>query len=300
MPFVNGRWVAENDSSADKLNAMTATDSPYMKLARNTAAETVNSRGLLNSSIAAGASQAAAIAAAQPFALQDANNTATKNLAYEQAGQASDLSKQEAGQTSGLSAQQAAQALKAQQEAELSQSNLSKQEYGQQSGLLNIQGTQAKDLAGINNLSAQTIADKNIAGQTGIADKNNAAEMARTQATLASTERTNATNGVLNADANYLQAFGNIAGNANIPAGTRDAYLDNILAIRTSGVDAVQQMYGIKLDWGSNAPVPAAANVNTTPAPAPTKKGDILQTIASPISTKTGRGLLTRGLSSLF
>lgn len=69
----------ENDDVVGQLNAITAADSGYMQLARTSGLQTANKRGLLNSSLAAGASQAAAIAAAAPLASQNAAQSAQRN-----------------------------------------------------------------------------------------------------------------------------------------------------------------------------------------------------------------------------
>lgn len=75
-----GVWTPEDDSVTGKLNALTATDSPLMQQARTGAASYANKRGLLNSSIAAGAGEDAAIRAALPVASQEASQAAQKNL----------------------------------------------------------------------------------------------------------------------------------------------------------------------------------------------------------------------------
>lgn len=61
--------------ASDRLNSLLATDSPYIQMARTRAAQTANSRGLLNSSIAAGAGESAAIERAAPLAQSDAEQT---------------------------------------------------------------------------------------------------------------------------------------------------------------------------------------------------------------------------------
>jgi hypothetical protein len=301
MPWQNNRWVPESDSSVDGLNKLTASDSPYITLARKTGMETANSRGLLNSSIAAGASQAAAIAAAAPFALQDAQVTGQKNLAYEQGGINSDQSAQDFKQSSQLSAQQSAQALTAQTQSEKAQSGLSAQEYTQQGGLLNIQGTQARDLANINNTAQSGLTDKQIAANAGLAATNNTAEMARTQAQIAAGERQAATQALTQADANYAASFGQLAGNENIPAEAREAYMQNLLAIRASSQDTIQQMYGVSLNWGGAAQpqvsqkTPAAEGSNNSGGGKSTAS-KIVSTLVSPIASKTGRKVIGKAL----
>jgi hypothetical protein len=66
------RQVQDNELSRNQLNSMLADESPLLQRARARAAAAMNSRGLLNSSTAVGASEGAAWDAAAPFALQDA------------------------------------------------------------------------------------------------------------------------------------------------------------------------------------------------------------------------------------
>lgn len=72
--------VYENDDIVAQLNRITSQDSDYMKQARTAGLQTANRRGLLNSSIAAGASQAEALRAAAPLAAQNAQQMAARNL----------------------------------------------------------------------------------------------------------------------------------------------------------------------------------------------------------------------------
>ena len=58
---------------AGQMDSLLSKDNPYMKRAESKGLQVANSRGLLNSSIAAEASQAAAIDAALPIAQQDAS-----------------------------------------------------------------------------------------------------------------------------------------------------------------------------------------------------------------------------------
>jgi hypothetical protein len=79
----------EKETVSGRLDAILGKDNPYITRARAGAAQTANSRGLLNSSIAAGAGEAAAIDAALPIAGADAStygtaareNQAAKNTA---------------------------------------------------------------------------------------------------------------------------------------------------------------------------------------------------------------------------
>jgi len=74
MPDMSEVQTDEADTSAGRLDQMLESGSPLMQRARTQGMQQANSRGLLNSSMAAGAAQGAMIDRAQPFALQDSNN----------------------------------------------------------------------------------------------------------------------------------------------------------------------------------------------------------------------------------
>ena len=81
----------ETDTVAAQMNTLLSKESPYITRARTSAAQYANTRGLLNSSMAAGAGEASAIDAALPIASQDANifnttrltNQSAKNRGFE-------------------------------------------------------------------------------------------------------------------------------------------------------------------------------------------------------------------------
>lgn len=76
----DGSWSPEDDSVASQVTALTSKDSALMQGARTSGLKTANRRGLLNSSMAAGASESAALAAATPIASQDAQQAYGKNV----------------------------------------------------------------------------------------------------------------------------------------------------------------------------------------------------------------------------
>lgn len=69
-----------NDSVADKVKALTSQDSPLMQQAKTQGLKVANRRGLLNSSMAAGATQEAMLDKALPIASQDASQAFQKNM----------------------------------------------------------------------------------------------------------------------------------------------------------------------------------------------------------------------------
>lgn len=81
-----GKWIPESDEVAPRLTGLLQKDSPYMQQARTSGLQFANKRGLMNSSIAAGATEDAAIRAALPIASQEAAQVAQKNLTGQQQG----------------------------------------------------------------------------------------------------------------------------------------------------------------------------------------------------------------------
>lgn len=77
--------IKPTETSAGLLSSMTTKDTPYMKAARTNGLQASASRGLLNSSMAVGASEASAIKAAAPFALQDSQSYIQQNLTNQNA-----------------------------------------------------------------------------------------------------------------------------------------------------------------------------------------------------------------------
>jgi hypothetical protein len=74
------------ETVAGQMQGLIQSDSPYMQMARTSANQQMNSRGLLNSSMAVTAADQAAYAAALPIAQADASvydTNAKQNLAYQ-------------------------------------------------------------------------------------------------------------------------------------------------------------------------------------------------------------------------
>lgn len=76
-----GTQAQVDDSMANKVNEIASKDSALNQMARTEGLKAANRRGLLNSSMAIGASQDAVLQAALPIASQDAQTAAAKNAA---------------------------------------------------------------------------------------------------------------------------------------------------------------------------------------------------------------------------
>jgi hypothetical protein len=117
-PTITPREIKPEETVESRLTNLLETDSPYIEIARQGAKETAAERGLLSTSIAAGAGERAAIEAGLPIAQQDAGTFATAGQSAQEAGQtgtlegfrgeiSSELAEQRAREVSDLSTQQA-------------------------------------------------------------------------------------------------------------------------------------------------------------------------------------------------
>lgn len=88
------RSVTSQETVAGQMGGLLSQDNPYIKRARASALDYANSRGLANSSIAAGAGEAAAIDAALPIAQQDAGTFSNQALTNQNAQNTFGLNKQ--------------------------------------------------------------------------------------------------------------------------------------------------------------------------------------------------------------
>lgn len=206
----DGTWSPETTSVATKLDSLLSSDSQYIKAARASGTQQAAKRGLLNSSIAAGAAETAAITAALPIASQDAQAIENRNQAS--------------------------------LEGSINLNNSTK--------LQEIQGNQAKELANINNqaeaLRQKEAAGYQLTAQEAAAKQDlekqaQAIASSDRQALLAAeTSRSNAeTAAKTDLTSSYLSSVASLSGNSKLKAKDRNAYIAELQ--RVTGVSAAAQ-----------------------------------------------------------
>ena len=125
-----------------------------MTRARAGAMQSANSRGLLNSSMAAGAGEAAVIDAALPIAQQDANTFSQQRLANQQVSNAADqFGADAANRTVALNT------------GEANQLGRLKEQGITETGLQTLRGTQSKELAQLEQANRQILQSSDSAGR---------------------------------------------------------------------------------------------------------------------------------------
>ena len=126
----NRRDVTEEELSAEQLARITSQDSPLMQLARNQAVRQANAAGLRNSSLAAGAAQAAMVDRALPLAQQDASTfaqAAGQNQQLESARREANAAREQQGAQFNAASENQATGQEFQTEAARRDSNAARQ-----------------------------------------------------------------------------------------------------------------------------------------------------------------------------
>lgn len=247
MPWdASGRWIPEDDSVVTRLNGLLGSDSAYMQTARAAGQRTASRRGLLNSSIAAGAAESAAIAAGAPLASQDAQQTFQRNQATLEGNITLDNQTQ-------LNEQQNAAALEQQAADFTGRGGLMAQEaeFTRQRDILIAQGATEAQLREF---------DQRTQEQTALLASQERQQLLAADTNILQSQI--AANSQLSST--YLSAFSTLASDPNIPASTRNAYIAEFQRILTQGQALIGATQGVPLNWGGT---PAPTGGSGLPAP---------------------------------
>lgn len=240
-PFaaINNGQINPNDATnaASQLNAITATNSPYIQQATQQGYLSAAARGLGNSSIGAGASEAAAVQAAAPLAEQNASAATTGMLQNAQLQtQASEFN---------VSQQAAAQELQAQLQTSVSQANANAITATSQFNASQQQAADTANAAAKNQLAAQTQALTEAMNQQDLSGTQ-AANLARIQATSQQLIASNQS--AANLYANYMTSLSATAGNQNISPQRLGETMAAMQSMLQSGLNVIDAMNGANLD----------------------------------------------------
>jgi len=266
-----------------QLNGLLAGDSPYIQQARAQAAATAAGRGLLNSSIAAGAGQQAAIGAALPIAQGNAQEYANTAAANQMA------SNQQLGIQTGANAQVQAASIgagatvdaatlysDATKQGQQLQYQIAGQQLGYNYAQMQQQGSQFNSqLAQQNQQFGATLNNQQSEFQAGqsLAIGQYQGNMMWNQYALGQTLQQNSQNA-------YGQIFSSIMMNTNMTAQDRQAALSNAnqfysgMSQQNAALPAfvppwVNDANYWTSDWtGGSAPPPTNNRFNPTPVPA--------------------------------
>lgn len=304
MPFkTDGTFEPEDASVSKQLTSVLDTKSPLLTRARTGAAQESNRRGLLNSSIAVQAGEAAALDVALPIASQQAGQIHQANLAGGQIASTEGLASRQITSTEGLAKRELGSRAELQAaDITAAETRLGRQltsaETIQLRELSSRESLLASDIASRESLTRETLASQELTTTAEILSKEAistagiAAQERIAASNVASFEREKATAAIAQFDNNYQNAFRTISSNEDLPAATREAYLTHLAALRDSNLSLVEQLYNIDLLWAT--PDIAGAGGDDTlgdegPAPTPAPVPEPTPINSDPGGTFTGR-----------
>lgn len=267
--------VDESQLVSKQLEGLLASESPYLTAARSRAQREANARGLLNTTMAGTAGEAAAIEAALPIATSDAEFLQTltaqereglisgalarqqgditqqgyltqgaisAQLNAQESALAAALAAYNAALESGLSAQEAEQAARLSAQEAAQAAGLSAQEAEQQARLSAQEASQQMNLENLQQAGANYRQKIEIE-----------AERLLKEAQLTSDERRQATTAIAAAGEKFITEFNNIQRDSTIT--DKDAAINALIAAYQLEIDAICALYeGLDIDLGDYPP----------------------------------------------
>lgn len=223
----------QDASVQNRLSGVLSAGSPLLTQARTGAAQAANARGLLNSSIAVGAGEEAALRVALPIASQDASQIHAENLAG-----------QSFRYTGALQGSQIAANAALQDGSIASQERLSAAAIVANAALQTLDAT-----------SRERINANDIIGRQRLQDS-----LAATNVTAS--DRNNAQTALLTAQGNYANTIASLNSNAQMPSAERAAQMESAFQFLRASQNVIEQLYSIRVDW------PTTSGAATVPPPA--------------------------------
>ena len=230
--------VDPNLTVEKRMEGLLSSDSPYLTAARTRAKQAANVRGLLNTSMAAGAGEKAAIETALPIAQQDAKyfqesagKTQTGRVQeglYETQGEISkDIATHEGEIASGLSAQKAEET-----------KALSTQEATQRAELSLQESLQTQDLEQIVQAGANYRQQMELNVQNAIATME-----------LGTEERTAYANSVAEMGENFMLELNNIQRDPNVTSAAKTGAIKSLRDAYYSNLESLASIYRVSIHW---------------------------------------------------
>lgn len=243
-----GAFTLADDDVAKNVAAAASDTSPVVRAARQSGIDYANSRGLLNTSLAAGNAEAEAYKVAVPIGTAQAQIGAQKNISNQTFEQNTDLTKtQGSEQRLGTVTQGEQQRL------------TSAQGYTQQKDLDSQAQGASKDIANINNASNERINGLDQATKIQLQTMDTDSRERIAAMNVKANQQDKAISAALTSSNIYASMANAIASNSNIPADARNSLMENTRNLWSSNVGLVEQLYNIDLNYGSPIATPTAS-----------------------------------------
>jgi len=244
---------APEETVSGTMKGLLSSGSSYLEAAKTRGTQYAAQRGLLNTSMAAGASEAEAIKSALPIAQQDAGYMQNRGLATQQGEIQTGLYRTQGEISGGLLAQEGTQA------KELSAQE-SEQTLGRETALTAQKGTiqsqlaeqEAKDRAALSaQESTQEITLENIQqdGANYRLSIENDLKTKLAEMELSSQEKTSVGNAMTDMGVQFTEELANIQRDPNVTAANKTAAILTLQAAYQSNLASLASIYSIIISW---------------------------------------------------
>lgn len=246
---------------ATQLQEITKQGSPLMQQAKTDALKLANRRGLVNSSMAVGASQDAALRTALPIASQDASSALQEKLQAKQIASTEGMQAKEIASTEGMQEKQIAASMEMQLKDIASTEGIAAAERAlreklQDQTISAADRQQLRDIAfraeqgGLDRALSETQQIRSLESLTGENALDRELQERLANLNLASNDRNAAATLMTNMEAAYNDQYVAIMSNPNLSKSQREQQLAAAKALRDTRLNFVEQMYEIDLVWG--------------------------------------------------
>ena len=244
-----GQWKDEDLSVSKRLTGLLSKDNDYMKQAATVGRQAAQRRGLLNSTLGVQAVESARINAALPIASQESSQANDRylqgrglqsqrvltdlDIGSRERMQGRDLEHQTGSQLRDIESREKMQGAEIQSLRERQQTGIDQDRWLAQFNADTQQRLQGFDndvrlqLAALDASSAERIASLNVA----TSQLNNAASLAAQFESF------------------YTNFLTSLMNNPDLPADTRQEYMDHANAMRESNYTLLETLYGFDLEW---------------------------------------------------
>lgn len=272
------REVGTNATVKGQMEGLLSEGSKYLDLARSKAAQTANSRGFLNSTMAAGAGERAAIDAALPIASQDASTYHNQSLTNQNASNQSrqyNAGNNQQMTLANMQSQNQANQFTAGQEQQNSQfnaqqSNAAQEFTASQKNAMEQANMQSENQAGQFNATAEQQASEFNASQANqMLQQQWSQESAQAHESIMANLNASLEQGIIDAKAfanlrgQYLDSFtsvvneaniniSEIQSNENIPAAEKTKMIENQIKMRDADLKAMKTLFESMPMWSQN------------------------------------------------
>lgn len=227
-------------------------DSPLMKAAETRGRQYANARGLMNSTIGAQASQAAALEHVVPLASQTADQRFRSGLQTKEFEFQGAQNEAERGLRRDLATQEAGLRRELQTQAITSEETLARERMASDERLQGLRIDAEKLLQTERLTVEQSMQTERLLAEIAQAEADRALKDLINQRDIAANDRRGIETMLANAYNDYAQLTQAIMSNPELPASERNALLSNAKNMLTARINYTTQMYSTAFDWPPN------------------------------------------------